>query len=195
MDLNLKSLLSLAQLSAQTPREGARLVMQARVPTTARWVAFALMAIMSSVMAHLSFGMMPSSAQSQMGSAMASPFRTAIMQGVLMLVAVNAIVWIGRWRGGKGTFDDALILMVWLQFIMLILQVAQIVIQVLLPPLAEIVGIASIAVFLWLLSNFVAEVHGFKSVGWTFFGVILSLLAMGFVLALVMVPFMGAVVP
>ncbi len=192
MNPSLQDLLSLARFTVQSPREGARKVIGAQVPVSARWAAFALMAVLSSVLAHVSFGVMPAEMKAQMGAAMASPFRTALLQAALMLVAANAIVWIGRWRGGVGRFDDVLILMVWLQFILLILQVVQVVVQMVLPQLADVVGFASIAIFLWLLSNFVAEVHKFKSVGLTFLGVILSMLAMGFVLAIVMVPFMGA---
>lgn len=190
MDLSLSALLAAVRFTVQNPREGARMVMRANVPVPARWIALAIMAILSAVLAHVSFGMMPPEMRAQMGTAMASPFRTAIFQAALMLIATHAIVWIGRWRGGIGTFNDALILMVWLQFILLILQVLQIAFQVLLRPMAEVVGYLSVAVFIWLLSNFIAEVHGFKSVGKTFIGVMVTMLAMGFVLALVMLPFM-----
>ena len=191
MDLSLQSLLSMARFTVQSPREGARMVMQAKVPMSGRWAAFALMAVMSSVLAHLSFGLLPVDVQAPMGNAMTSPFRTVILQAALMLVASHAIVWIGRWRGGVGTFENVLILMVWLQFILLILQVIQIAIQVVLPPLADIVGFASVGIFLWLLSNFIAEVHKFQSVGKSFVGVIMTLFAMGLVLALVLTPFMA----
>jgi len=194
MTITLQSLFSLARFTVQNPREGARMVMQADVPVAGRWIALALMAILSAVLAHLSIGMMPAEIRGEMGNAIASPFRTAVLQGGLMLLAAHAIVWIGRWRGGIGTFDDVLILMVWLQFILLILQVVQIVVQLLLPPLAQVVGFASIAIFLWLISNFVAEVHKFKSVPMTFLGVILAMFAMGFVMALVLMFFMGPVV-
>lgn len=191
MNLSLPNLMALLRFTVQNPRAGARQVMQADVPIAARWMAFAVMAILSAVLAHLSFGMMPADMRDQMGSAMTSPFRTAAFQGVLMLISVHAIVWIGRACGGKGAFSDALILMVWLQFILLVLQVVQIVVQVALPPVSGGIGFLSIAVFVWLLSNFIAEVHMFKSVGKVFLGVLLSMLAIGFVLTLVLLPFTG----
>ena len=192
MTLTLSHLLSLARYTVQSPRDGARMVMQANLPMPFRWAALALMAVASSLMAHLSFGLMPAEMQAQMGGAMASPFRTAVLQAALMLGSVYAIHWIGRWRNGKGSFEDALILMVWLQFILLILQVVQIAVQLVMPPLSDLIGILSVAVFLWLLSNFIAELHGFSSVGMTFLGVLATLLALGFGLAILMVPFMGA---
>ena len=49
MDLSLQSLIALARYTVQNPREGARMVMQANVPVPARWMAFAVMAILSAV--------------------------------------------------------------------------------------------------------------------------------------------------
>lgn len=191
MDLTLASLLQLARFTVQSPREGARMVMQANLPMPARWVALALMAVVSSVVAHLSMGLMPAEAQAQMGGMMASPISTAILQAGLMVVSVHAVFWIGRWRGGKGSFADALILVGWLQFILLILQVVQIAAQVILPPVSNLIGFASIGIFLWLLSNFIAELHGFRSVFMTMLGVLATLFAAGFVLSFVLLAAIG----
>ncbi|WP_103333478.1 Yip1 family protein [Pseudotabrizicola formosa] len=194
MDLSLSSLLSLARFTVQNPREGARMVMGANLPIAARWVALALMAVISAILAHLAFALMPAEVRSAMDGAMSSPLTSAIMQGALMLTAVFVMHAVGRWRGGKGRFEDALILMIWLQFILLILQVVQIVIQVILPPASVLVGYVSIGIFLWLLSNFVAELHGFSSVLMTFLGVVVTLFAIGFVLALLLIPFVGPMI-
>ena len=193
MDLSLSSLLSLARYTVQNPREGARMVMGANLPMVARWVALALMAVTSAILAHLAFALMPAEVRLSMDGAMSSPLTSAVMQGGLMLIAVFVIHYVGRWRGGAGRFEDALILMIWLQFILLILQVVQIVTQVLLPPASVLVGYVSIGIFLWLLSNFVAELHGFSSVLLTFFGVLVTLIAIGFILALFLIPFIGPV--
>ncbi|MCU0815558.1 MAG: YIP1 family protein [Cypionkella sp.] len=190
MDLSLQNLLALARFTVQSPREGARQVMRANIPIRARWVALAITAIFSAVLAHLAMGLMPVEMRAEMGQGM-SPFITAVAQAGLMLLSVHVAYWVGRWFGGTGSFEDALILMVWLQFILLILQVVQIVTQVILPPLSPIVNFASVAIFLWLLSNFVAELHGFSSVGKTFFGILATMLAVGFLLAMLLLPLMG----
>ena len=191
MDLSLSTLLAFARFTLQNPREGARMVMRANVPVAARWVALALMAIISALLAHLSFALMPAQVRTAMDGAMSSPMTSAVMQGGLMLGAVVAIHWVGRWRGGTGAFEDALILMVWLQFILLILQVIQIATQLLLPPASVLIGYLSVGIFLWLISNFVAELHGFSSVWMTLLGVILTLFAVGFLLALFLLPMMA----
>lgn len=191
MDLSLANLLSLARFTVQNPREGARMVMRANLPIGARWVALALMAVASAMLAHLSFALTPPEVRAMMEGAMFSPLWSAAVQAAAMVFAVYSIHWVGRWRGGTGAFEDALILTVWLNFIMLILQVLQIATQVLLPPVSVIVGYLSVGVFLWLLSNFVAELHGFRSVLMTLFGILLTLMLFGFLLALLLMPMMA----
>jgi hypothetical protein len=191
MDLSLSTLLQLARFTVQSPREGARMVMRADLPMPARWVALALMAVVSSLMAHLSMRLMPMESQAQMGGMMASPIQTAILQAALMLVSVHAVYHIGRWRGGQGSFADALILMGWLQFLLLILQVVQIVTQIILPPLSNLIGFVSIGIFLWLISNFIAELHRFSSVFKTMLAVLATLFAAGFILSLLLLAVVG----
>ena len=190
MDLSLQNLLALARFTVQSPRQGARQVMQANLPLLARWVALGITAILSALLAHVAMGLMPAEMQAQMGQGM-SPFLTALVQAGLMVVSVHVAYGVGRLFGGKGTFDDALILMVWLQFILLVLQVVQILTQIVLPPLSPLVNLASVLLFLWLLSHFVAELHGFSSVAKTFFGILGTMLLVGFLLAMLLMPLMG----
>ncbi len=192
MELSLRNLLMMARFTVQRPRDGARMVMASGIPMPARWLALVLMAVVSSVLAHLAFGLMPAETRASMEEAMSSPIGTALLQFVLMVISVQAVFWVGRWRGGKGTFADAMLLMVWLQFILVVLQVIQIVVQVLLPPVADVIGLASVGLFMWLISNFVAELHGFASVGKTFLGVLATLLVAGFALAVLMLSVYGA---
>lgn len=191
MNLSLPHLLSMARFTLQSPRQGARMVMKADVPVPARWIALVLAAILSALLAHVSFGLMPAEVRAQMGQSMQNPVGTAAFQAVLMLVVAHLMQWVGRWFGGKGSFADALMLMVWLQFILLVLQAIQIIVQVVLPPLTDVVAMLSVVIFLWLVTNFIAELHGFSSVGKTFLGVLGVMLALGFALALLLAPMAG----
>ena len=189
MTLTVSTLLEMARFTVQNPREGARMVMRADVPMAGRWLALALMAVLSSIMTHLSIALLPPEGRAAMQQAVAGPLPTALLQGALLLVTVHGVYWVGRWRGGKGSFADALILMIWLQFILLILQVIQIAAQLVLPPLADIIGYVSLALFMWMLTAFITTLHGFQSMATVFFGIIGVLLVAGFVLAFVMLPF------
>lgn len=191
MNLSLPHLLSMARFTLQSPRQGARMVIEADVPVPARWVALVLAAILSALLAHVSFGLMPAEVRGQMGQSMQNPVGTAAFQAALMLVVAHLMHWVGRWFGGKGSFADALMLMVWLQFILLVLQAIQIIVQVVLPPLTDVVAMLSVVIFLWLITNFIAELHGFSSIGKTFLGVLGVMLALGFALALLLAPMAG----
>jgi hypothetical protein len=71
-----------------------------------------------------------------------------------------------------------------LQFILLCVQGAQLVALLVVPPLADLLSVAGLVVFLWLLTAFVAELHGFASMGRVLAGIIGSLFAAAFVLAI-----------
>jgi len=87
----------------------------------------------------------------------------------------------GFWAIGHLPLAQAVALFAWLEAVLLVAQAAQFLLTVPAPGLAEVIGILSFALFLWLLTVFVAELHGFVRPGL----VLLSILATGFVLALV----------
>ena len=192
MNQTLFTLLALARLSLKRPRDGARQVIALRLPPAVGWLGLGLAAVLSTLMVHLSFAMQPADVQSFFAAAIASPLRTALLQAGFMGVAVVAVYRVGRWRGGHGRFDDALILVVWLQFVLLGLQAVQLVAYAVAPLLADLIGLATVALFFWLLTNFVAELHGFKSLGLVFVGVLATLVVMVLGLAFGLALFVGA---
>ena len=192
MNQTLVTLLALARLSLKRPRDGARQVIALRLPPSVGWLGLGLAAVLSTLMVHLSFAMQPADVQSFFAAAIASPLRTALLQAGFMVVAVVAVYRVGRWRGGHGSFDGALILVVWLQFLLLGLQAVQLVAYAVAPLLADLIGLATVALFFWLLTNFVAELHGFNSLGLVFVGVLATLVVMVLGLAFGLALFVGA---
>lgn len=192
MDMTLSSLMSLVRYTLQNPRDGARQVMNLGLPLSARWSALLLMALGSTILTHLSMAMMPADQREVVAGMLATPIRTAILQGAVMVVIVLAVHWVGRVRGGQGSLADAVIVVAWLQFILLCLQVVQIAAQLLVPPLADFIGIAGLVLFLWLLTNFVAELHGFRSLGAVFGGIVVTMLGLAFVMAALILVLVGS---
>ncbi|QYK40379.1 MAG: YIP1 family protein [Paracoccaceae bacterium] len=184
MDVTLSSLLTMARDSVSDPRGGARRVMAVGLPLRDAWSALMLMAVASAVLTHLGYLASPPMAQDFLAEAMSSPIRTAILQWVVMGVGAWAMYWFGAARGGHGTLPQAVSLAAWLQFILLVLQVVQLVAQVILPPLAGIIGIAGVVLFFWLLTNFVAEMHGFRSLPLTFLGVLAAMVVLVMIMAI-----------
>ena len=91
------------------------------------------------------------------------PLLGAVVQLAALVIVVFLTVRIGRLFGGIGGFWDALALVVWLNAVMVLVQVVQLVALALVPPLAAALAIATILWALWAFANFVAELHGFQN--------------------------------
>ena len=191
MDPTLANMLSLARLSMTAPREAARAVMALHLPMNARWAALLLMAIVSALMMHLMAVIMPSYTADGLPAELIGPFVWASTVSFGMIITALLVHFVGRWRGGTGTFADALILVTWLQFIQLLLVIVQLVLMLVIPPLVPLFEILTIVIFLWLLTNFVAELHGFKSQLMVFGAVIATFLVAVFILSLLLLPFLS----
>jgi hypothetical protein len=124
------------------------------------------------------------------GAGVPMPVVMGIVQAVFLVLVSLGIAVIGARFGGKGDFDGALALMVWLQAVFLVVQAFQIAaIAIGLSVLADIVSLASIPLFFWLMAQFVTVLHGFSSVWKTFWAIIMFLIAFAFLLSLVVTSF------
>jgi hypothetical protein len=192
MDLTLPNILALVRLTVQAPRQGARRIMALDLPINGRWLALILVAAGSAIGTHLSIALMPPEQREIMLTLIASPVRTALLQAGIWAVIAAAIAAGGRMRGGTGTFPDALILMVWLQFILLCVQMVQVLAGIVLPLAADLIGLAGLGLLLWLLTNFVAELHGFRSLIAVFAGVVAGAFAFLFAAAVLLTLVLGS---
>ena len=192
MDISLHAVLGFVRYSLQNPRAAARDLLALNLPDVARWCLLGFVATASALFTHILFNALPSDETTFMANAMSSPVRTAIVQGAALLITVLGVHNVGRWRGGKGSFRDALLVIGWLQFVLLLFQAAQIAAFLVLPPLAEIIGLFGIVVSLFLLAQFIAELHGFQS-GWrVLFGVLVTIFVAAFGISLAFAMLMGA---
>jgi Yip1 domain len=190
MDLSFPSLLAAARHTVTDPRNAARNVMSLNLPLPVALMALLLTSVLSAIMAHVSFALLPASAQAGFENMMASPLRTAVVQVMVAFAGAFAAQTLGRWRGGHGTMPQTVALLAWLQFVMLILQVVQIAAEIVLPPFAFVLAYVSVGLFLWLLVHFVMELHGFRSAAATTFGILGTMVLLGFFTALLIAPFM-----
>jgi hypothetical protein len=190
-------LVNLAQLTLQDPGQAARVLLAEGVPMRARTGGLLLVAVLSALMASLQVGTGRADLDPFSAFMLASPFRAALFQWGFLALSVLLMHRVGRAFGGRGSLADALLVVVWLQIIMLGFQTLQLVVSPILPPLAGVIGLVSFVVYFWLMSCFIAELHGFASRGRVFLGIILTGLAAGLVLAVLMILFLGpeAVLP
>ncbi|WP_212523271.1 Yip1 family protein [Actibacterium sp. MT2.3-13A] len=181
-DNTLTSLLILARDTVRRPQEGARRVLSLPLPPRAAWDGLALVLILSLLLTHLTNLILPAPVDPLLPLFANSPLLTAAILGGFMVAMVTAIYGVGRVMGGHGTFEGALRLTVWLQFIMLVIQVVQTGFLLVLPIVAVLIGPLAFGLMLWLLTNFIAVLHGFRSLGAVFMMIMVTAFGLGFVL-------------
>lgn len=188
MTLDFATLAALVRLTLRQPRAAAAEVMRVPLPLVGRWSALLLMAALSAMLMQMLVLLLPPvlDANGQVVEPV-GPMVWAGMVTVGMVVTAALAHSVGKWRGGKGEFSDAVILIAWLQFLQLLLVAAQILVVLVLPVLAPVIEIGGVLLFLWLLVNFVAEMHGFRSLGLVFLGVLLTFVVVVFAMSLLMV--------
>ena len=185
---SLNQLLMMVGRSLRNPREGAEEVLALGVPREGLWPILGLVVVLSVMLAEITGLIAVSTAGEQMEitGILANPAMAGALQLVLLVVMVVAVHRVGRAMGGTGSFEESLLLMSWLQFIMVVIQVFQTAALMIAPPLAGLVGIFALVLFFWLLTHFVAVIHGFTSLAQVFVMILVSGFAISFALMLVL---------
>ena len=191
--MNLSEILTLSGLWRHTrdtiraPQEAAQAILALNLPRNVLWLGLALVITLSTLLASAVLLMVP---MPEAGAGVPMPVVMGLVQAVFLVLVSLGIAVIGARFGGKGDFDGALALMVWLQAVFLVVQAFQITaIAIGLSVLADIVSLASIPLFFWLMAQFVTVLHGFSSVWKTFWAIIMFLIAFGFLFSLVVTSF------
>jgi hypothetical protein len=184
-------LADLLKLTLQDPRRGARAVLSLGLPLPVATAGLLLVAVASTLVSHLGFLLLPVIDDPVALFLTASPFRTALLQWLLLAGSALLIYRVGKARGGTGTLPDALLLVVWLQVPMVGVQIIQLVVLLVIPPLAGLISIAGLGLFLWLLASFIAELHGFASRWAVLAGVMITSFAAAFVLVVILALLIG----
>lgn len=178
-------------LVGQTLRDpqaaAARLIGQGW-PMQLRWMALFLAVSVSGLMAYASTLIfpVPEGETATVFAISEQPLVLAGLQLVAIVLGAGLMTNVGRMFGGTGRFADALLLTVWIEVMLLIVQAVQIVLSLVLPAAAGILGILAIAMFLWLTVQFTKTLHGFTSGPKVLLVMFGTLLMMGFVLSFFM---------
>lgn len=177
---------ALIGLSFRDPQGAARALMEQGWPVQARWMALMAAVSISAMLAWLAgalFGT-PAAEGGQAVMLGQQPMVLAVMQMGAIVVAAGLMAGVGRMFGGHGRFEDALLLTVWIEVLLLLVQVVQLVLSLVLPSVAGLLGIAAMVLFLWLTVHFTKALHGFQSTPKVALGLIGTAIAAGFVLSI-----------
>ncbi len=186
---------SLVLQTITDPRYALRKVLSLVPPHQPRWIAAATVIILTVLLTQVITIIAPPPPGSPWDAMMGDPVSNTVTQLVFLLAAAWGMSGFARRFGGVASFDDALIAVTWIEFLLLILQVAQLVVILALPFLAVPIVVLTLGLFFWLLTHFTAALNGFTSMPKTFAGVLGATLVGG-VLAVVALSLAGiATVP
>ena len=193
MTLTMNQIFAMVMRTVRNPREGASEVLSLGIGREAAWLSVGLVVILSLILAEITL-FIGSLSGDPADMLSISPIVGGLLQFSVLIATAGVAYLVGRAMGGTGSFPEALLLMTWLQFIMVCVQIIQILALLMIPPLGGIVFIAGLILFLWLLTNFVAELHGFRSLAQVFVMILVTAFAVAFFLSLALTLF-GVTVP
>lgn len=186
--MTLTEIRSLVPETIRDPQGIARHLIALRIPRQAIWLGLALMSVLPVLMQRLSLVLVNEAELTQLGLVLAHPLWGTLTQAAIILVTVGMIILVGRMFGGRGRFDDALLLLVWLEFILALLLIPQFVAFLVYPLAGVAIFVVSSILFLWLLTQFICALHGFTRPWLVFLGMVVSffslMLALGILLAI-----------
>ena len=178
-------ILQVLQLSLKSPKSAIRTVLDWRLSLGESALALTLMAVLSAGLMSLVVGPLPTEIDPVSAAVLTNPVYLAAVQLVGLAMISLFLFLLGRVAGGRGTLPEAVAMMAWLEALLILISVVQVVALVLLPPLGLLLVVGGMVLSVWLTTNFVAELHGFASLLLTLLGVIAAFI--GAVIAMLLV--------
>lgn len=182
--MNMVYLGNLAVLTLTTPAEAARRLLALRPGREVLWLAFFL-AVVLNCLVQLGIDLfVPVPDAETLTDPEPVPLVLLKSAGAMML-SILAFVFVGRFLGGTGSFDDIMVLTIWLQYLQIVALLITLVFSITFPFLMLLFLLATALFSLYITLHFLNEAHQFRSLGKSFAVILLSaLVAVPFVLML-----------
>lgn len=173
-------------LSFRDPARTAQALMAQNWPIQARWMALLASVSVSAILTWIAATAFSPPPDTGVESVLLiqQPMIMAVSQMGAIVLAAGLMAGVGRLFGGTGTFEDALLLTVWIEILLLLVQVVQLAVALILPGMAGVLGIIAIVLFLWLTVQFTKALHGFQNSLKVMLALIGTVLVAGFILSL-----------
>lgn len=158
----------LVALTLRRPQDGARRILALDIPRTVWWQALALAIIVSMLLTLTANMIYPAPEHPVFAAFLNHPILNTVLTGLYAVAMIAGIDRAGRLMGGKGNFDGALRLVTWWQIVLLLISVVHFLAMFLFPLVAMMLSFVYLVLAVWLLTNFTAVLHGFRSVAGAF---------------------------
>lgn len=187
--MNFKQIGDLAILTVKEPMLGLRALQSLDLPVAARWMALVLAVALSTLLAGVVRLLFPVPVENSVSRLIAQPALLASIQFAAMVGSALLMTWVGRLFGGKGQFEDALLITAWIEMMLVGVQAVQVVLMVVFPASAPIMSILAFGLFLYLTVMLTKALHGFQSAFLVILGFIGTMFVVGFALSFIAVSF------
>ncbi|MEZ5675405.1 MAG: YIP1 family protein [Thalassovita sp.] len=177
MNVNLKDL-ALETLTA--PRVAAARILDLRLGMDVIWTLLALVAVVNTIFYSLSITQFE--VVSGIATGMNLPLLYLGMLAGSMVLGALVLRWVGQMFGGRASFPDLMVLVIWLQALRAAAQALLLLVMMVSPGLANLAAIGLGLFGLWLLANFLDVAQGWNSLGKSF--AVLVITGLGFVFGL-----------
>ncbi len=174
--------LKLALQSVTNPREVAALLLSIRPNREALLTAFALVVVLNTLVFSGSVLLAPGTVP----AFLTNPVAFLAMQAVVLAGSILGFTGVGRIMGGRGRLEEVALLMIWMQGLRVLVQLALLVLTPLSPGLSGMATMAATAIGVWILINFLDEVHELGNLLKAVAVMILGVLAMAIALSLLL---------
>lgn len=165
----------LLQLTGETlrrPQVAARMMMGYKVERHILWMALGLVAVLTTLFVKATMFAMPTELAAGNSALPKDPFVLTLVLAGLLVASAFFTHFAGRAFGGKGVLDDSIKTTIWMQAVLLVLQVVQIVLFMVSPILALFFGWIGMIYVAYIFLKFVQLLHGFKSMPMVFLGAV-----------------------
>ncbi|OOY05013.1 YIP1 family protein [Thioclava sp. F28-4] len=168
------------------PKSVARDLIGLNLNANARLMAMVLVVVMTAILGTLAQLVFSFITKVDIGT-VTPPLTVVGLQGALLVYGAFAMSFVGQRFGGHGKFPDALLLLTWIEFVLMIGQMIQVVLMVFFPISATLMSVLLVALMFYLLVQFTMVLHGFENPVATGFGVILTFLGSAMIAGIVLV--------
>lgn len=184
----LRDLIQLAIKTLREPKRCLRIVLDIVITMPELMQATALVVLLSMILPIISLMLQPIEVQQAMSAFSSNPIPIFILQVFIILGSAGLITTFGKMFQGYGTFKETLTAMVWLQFVLLGVQILQLLVSIIAPGFNAAFFLGSVLMMIYLTISFIMEIHGFNNlaaVTISFFGCFFALIiALSILLAL-----------
>ena len=168
----LNDVVALLRLTMRDMRAAFSALLDMAPTDEARWLGFGAVVLLSVVLTQTMLLGVPDEAMPPYLAAMRGPVSGVLTQSLTVLALAFGASVVAGWFGGQARFADALWLVVWIEFVLLVAEALVVITSIVLPPLADLLGLGSIVLFFVMLTRAVMFLNGFRSPALVLLGIV-----------------------